>query len=131
MTNSWLRVNLYRDTAPVPICNICYILTDLFHLSTLYRDTRNAHKNLYTNAKTAPCPPCTVTAFWLKYQHRDRCLRRATFTNHIAGPLVKMRRSKIGLAPYLDKFLMTTKLSGTLTTNPDAQPAPGQFSFKL
>jgi hypothetical protein len=82
-------------------------------------------------AKSAPYPPCTVTAFWLKYQDRDRMLRRVTQPPHIAGPLVKMRRAKIGLAPYLDKFLMTTKLSGTLTTNPDAQSASGQFSFKL
>ena len=43
----------------------------------------------------------------------------------------KNATAEIGLAPYLDKFLMTTKLSGTLTTNPDAQPAPGQFCFKL
>ena len=25
-------------------------------------------------AKTTPYPPCTVTAFWLKYQDRDRML---------------------------------------------------------
>jgi hypothetical protein len=31
-------------------------------------------------AKTTPYPPCTVTAFWLKNQDRDRCLRRATPT---------------------------------------------------
>jgi len=31
-------------------------------------------------AKTTPYPPCTVTAFWLKYQDRDRCLRRVTPT---------------------------------------------------
>jgi hypothetical protein len=41
LTAFWLRDSLYRDTAPVPFCNICYILTDLFHLSALYRDTRN------------------------------------------------------------------------------------------
>jgi hypothetical protein len=28
-----------------------------------------------------------VTAFWLKYQDRDRCLRRVTQPPHIAGPL--------------------------------------------
>jgi len=38
-------------------------------------------------AKTAPYPPCTVTAFWLKYQDRDRMLRRVTQPPHIAGPL--------------------------------------------
>jgi len=39
-------------------------------------------------AKSAPYPPCTVTAFWLKYQDRDRMLRRVTQPPHIAGPLV-------------------------------------------
>jgi|WetSurMetagenome_2_1015567.scaffolds.fasta_scaffold00598_10 hypothetical protein len=31
-------------------------------------------------AKTAPYPPCTVTAFWLKHQDSDRCSRRVTLT---------------------------------------------------
>jgi len=31
-------------------------------------------------AKTTPYPPCTVTASWLKYRDRDRCLRRVTLT---------------------------------------------------
>jgi hypothetical protein len=39
-----------------------------------------------------PYPPCTVTAFWLKYQvpiaiGTARCLRRVTQPPHIAGPL--------------------------------------------
>jgi len=38
-------------------------------------------------AKTAPYPPCTVTAFWLKYQDTARMLRRVTQPPHIAGPL--------------------------------------------
>jgi hypothetical protein len=38
-------------------------------------------------AKSAPYPPCTVTAFWLKYRDRDRMLRRVTQPSHIAGPL--------------------------------------------
>jgi hypothetical protein len=38
-------------------------------------------------AKSAPYPPCTVTALWLKYQDRDRMLRRVTQPPHIAGPL--------------------------------------------
>jgi hypothetical protein len=49
-------------------------------------------------AKSAPYPPCTpaahpvragrgVTAFWLKFIGRDRCLRRVTQPPHIAGPL--------------------------------------------
>ena len=85
VTVSWLRLNLYRDTAPVPFCNICYILTDSFHLSTLYRDTPGFDKTCTRIAKTTPYPPCTVTlrsaqGFWLKYQDRDRCLRRVTPT---------------------------------------------------
>ena len=39
-------------------------------------------------AKSAPYPPCTVTAFWLKYQDPARMLRRVTQPPHIAGPLV-------------------------------------------
>jgi hypothetical protein len=38
-------------------------------------------------AKTTPYPPCTVTAYRLKYQDRDRCCRRVTQPPHIAGPL--------------------------------------------
>ena len=38
-------------------------------------------------AKSAPYPPCTVTALWLKYQDPARCLRRVTQPPHIAGPL--------------------------------------------
>jgi hypothetical protein len=38
-------------------------------------------------AKSAPYPPCTVTALWLKYQDRDRMLHRLTQPPHIAGPL--------------------------------------------
>jgi hypothetical protein len=51
-------------------------------------------------------------------------VRRVTQPPHIAGPLVQMDRAKIGLPPYHDKFRMTTKISDTLTTNPDAQPIP-------
>jgi len=58
-------------------------------------------------------------------------LRRVTLTKLYRRAVSKNATAEIGLAPYLDKFLMTTKLSGTLTTNPDAQPAPGQFCFKL
>ena len=73
VTDFWLRSNLYRDTAPILICNICYILTDLFHLSTLYRDTPGFDKTCTLMAKTTPYPPCTVTNFWLKYQDSARC----------------------------------------------------------
>jgi hypothetical protein len=38
-------------------------------------------------AKSAPYPPCTVTAFWLKYQDSARCFRLVTQPPHIAGPL--------------------------------------------
>jgi hypothetical protein len=41
-------------------------------------------------AKSAPYPPCTVTALWLKYQDPARCCRRVTQPPHIAGPLVAM-----------------------------------------
>ena len=44
-------------------------------------------------AKTTPYPPCTVTAFWLKYQDRDRMLRRVTQPPHIAGPLGQADRT--------------------------------------
>jgi hypothetical protein len=45
------------------------------------------NKTCTRTAKSAPYPPCTVTAFWLKYQDRDRMLRRVTQPPHIAGPL--------------------------------------------
>jgi len=45
------------------------------------------YKTCTLMAKTAPYPPCTVTAFWLKYRDRDRMLRRVTQPPHIAGPL--------------------------------------------
>ena len=38
-------------------------------------------------AKSAPYPPCTVTAYRLKYQDPARMLRRVTQPPHIAGPL--------------------------------------------
>jgi hypothetical protein len=63
-----------------PFCNICYILTDPFHLSTLNRDTPGFDKTCTRMAKTTPYPPCTVTAFWIKYLDRDRMLRRVTLT---------------------------------------------------
>jgi hypothetical protein len=56
VTGFWLRLNLYRDTAPVPICNICYILTDLFHLSTLYRDTPGFDKTFTWICKNHAVP---------------------------------------------------------------------------
>ena len=82
------------------------------------------NKNCIWTAKSAPYPPCTVTVFWLKNTGRDRCLRWVTQPPHIAGPLVQMDLTKIGLPPYLDKFLMTIKFSYILTVNADAQPVP-------
>ena len=66
-------------------------------------------KTLYPDGKKcAPArpssPPCTVTAFRLKYQDPARMLRRVTQPPHIAGPLVQMDRAKIGLPPYHDSF---------------------------
>jgi len=76
-------------------------------------------------AKSAPYPPCTVTGFWLKYQDSARMLRRVTQPPHIAGPLVKMLGAVlIGLALFLDRFLMTLKHSATTTVNDDAHLAP-------
>jgi len=80
MTDFWLRDSLSRDTATVPFCNICYLLTDSFHLSAMYRDTPVFDKTCTRMAKTTPYSPCTVTAFWLKYQDSARCLRRVTPT---------------------------------------------------
>jgi len=45
------------------------------------------NKTYTWTAKSAPYPPCTVTAFWLKKTGRGRCLRRVTQPPHIAGPL--------------------------------------------
>jgi len=52
-------------------------------------------------AKSAPYPPCTVTAFWLKYQDPDRCFRRVTQPPHIAGPLGAMGRLSANLIASL------------------------------
>jgi hypothetical protein len=50
-------------------------------------------------AKSAPYPPCTVTAFWLKYQDPARMRRRVTQPPHIAGPLyVRFRITMISNA---------------------------------
>ena len=41
----------------------------------------------YRQAKSAPYPPCTVTALWLKYQDSAQMRRRVTQPPHISGPL--------------------------------------------
>jgi len=49
-------------------------------------------RSLGEGVPCTPAAPCGragrgVTAFWLKYQDRDRMLRRVTQPPHIAGPL--------------------------------------------
>ena len=72
-------------------------------------------------AKSAPYPPCTVTAFWLKYRDSAQCLRRVTQPPHIAGPLAHIFGA-VRLSPYavLIKFylynLNSTLLSGLAIT---------------
>jgi len=56
-------------------------------LTALYRDTRTAHKTCTWTAKSSPYPPCTVTAYWLKYLDSARLLRRVTQPPFIAVPL--------------------------------------------
>jgi hypothetical protein len=71
-----------------------FILTNNFAIIFKIRDFGSRQilplEQLYLSpgfAKIAPYPPCTVTAFWLKYRDRDRMLRRVTFTPSTAGPL--------------------------------------------
>ena len=59
-------------------------------------------------AKSAPYPPCTGTAFWLKYLDPARMLRRVTQPPHIAGPL-QVIAQKNCLTPYLDNFVALDK----------------------
>jgi len=76
-------------------------------------------------AKSAPYPPCTVTAFWLKKRDSARCLRRVTQPPHIAGPLAKMKCAVlIGLAPCLDSSTIDSKLSFTWMENALAHQVP-------
>ena len=112
MIDFWLRDKLYRDTVPVHFCNICYILTDPFHLSTLYRDTPSFDQNLYLDAKNRAKPSLHRDSFLAPLARGTGILPGAVvglrLLKHTAGPLVKMRKGVwIGLAPYLDKFLMT------------------------
>ena len=48
------------------------------------KSCQNLHPDTRTNPQYKSCP---VTVFWLKYQDRDRMLRRVTQPPHIAGPL--------------------------------------------
>jgi len=57
-------------------------------------------------AKSAPYPPCTVTASRLKYQDPARMLRRVTQPPHIAGPLGVIANLLPGDKQHLDNFLL-------------------------
>jgi hypothetical protein len=97
VTGFWLRDSLYRDTAPVPATIILYrdslpAPIKLVPPLLLYKSGAGVtrvilYKICTRTAKSAPYPPCTVTSFWLKYQHSARCLRRVTAT--AAGRLLR------------------------------------------
>jgi len=59
-------------------------------------------------AKSAPYPPCTVTAFRLKFTEHGRCQRRVTQPPHIAGPLVASRNSYQHTDTILKLLIMKT-----------------------
>ena len=83
-------------------------------------------------AKSAPYPPCTVTAFWLKYQDPARCLRRVTQPPHIAGPLVVMLGAAQSLISALYNIICVARqIQNTRqSVNPKSLkstiPVPGQ-----
>ena len=92
----WLRDNLYRDAATVPFCNICYILTGLFHLSTLYRDTPGFDQNLYLDAKNRAKPSL----------HRDSLLAPlARGTGILPGAVVGLRLLNPTAGPLYANFV--------------------------
>jgi len=79
-------------------------------------------------AKTTPYPPCTVTAFWLKYQYPARMLRRVTPTNHTAGPLARIRVKKLAsrrsllnftIIRYVSNLYQDVAFAPSLSVNPD------------
>jgi len=73
----------------------------------LYRDTRNAQPALYLDGKNHAVPSLHRDSFLAKVPRPCPVRRQVTPSNFIAGPLVKMLGAVlIGLAPYLDKFLM-------------------------
>jgi hypothetical protein len=84
-------------------------------------------KTLYPDGKNHAIPSLHRDSF---VAYRDSFVAvpvSGNTTSPYCRAVSKNAAAEIGHAPYLDKFLMTTILSGTLTTNPDAQPAPGQF----
>ena len=64
VTDFWLRPNLYRDTAPVPLTNILYRDSFPAPIKLVPRHAPCFNKTCTRTAKTTPYPPCTVTAFW-------------------------------------------------------------------
>ena len=91
VTVFWLRDSLYRDTAPVPFYNIFYILTDPFHLLTLYRDTPGFDQNLYLDAKNRAKPSLHRDSFLAPLARGTGILPGACvglrLLNPTAGPL--------------------------------------------
>jgi hypothetical protein len=105
MTNFWLIINLYRDTALVPKIGILHgdknparnllctaTLVMLNKLSTMTAKTR-APVSLRSSGHGIPSLP-TVTASCLKYQDRCPDGRRVTQTPYIAVLLGVMRDSE-------------------------------------
>ncbi len=63
-------------------------------------------------AKSAPYPPCTVTDFWLKYQDRDRMLRRVTLTEPYRRAVTEpYRRAVMGHASHYSTIRTRLKLN--------------------
>ena len=93
VTVFWLRDNLYPRVLGASAPNKHSVPWQYTGFDKTCTATRPASTKLVPGfAKTTPYPPCTVTAFWLKYQDRDRMLRRVTQPPHIAGPLATSLR---------------------------------------
>ena len=96
-------------------------------LATLYRETSNAQPALYLdckNTRRASLIPASEALSPDAGILLTASIRSATLSNYTAGPLVKMLGAVlIGLALFLDSFLMTFELSATTTVNGDAQLA--------
>ena len=89
MTNFWLRDNLYRDTAPVHATK--FVTGDKFPapIKLVPRPRQHSIKFVPGRQKHVPYPPCTGTAFWLKYLDSARCLRRVTRPRGRLSPSLK------------------------------------------
>ena len=66
MTIFYLRLNLYRDTAPVPFSNFIYREKDPAGYQTCTATGPVCNKNCTMTAKSTPYLPCTVTIFCLR-----------------------------------------------------------------